>query len=177
MATLAAEEAKKSWSCAQRLEWDGGLPGRMGGSRLSAGLNEGAIAVKTGAWSWREWLQSEELVLWCWLSWFEEQMRDDAGFQNVPCSSGGQLALVGFDSCSLFPRPGHYRNKAALGAGALMRAGWRPGRPPAAGKAGPGSPESIDGPMIGKISTPCRLRTSPVKRASSPVLVPVSEFS
>lgn len=35
------------------------------------------------------------------LSWLEEQMRTDAGFQNVPCSARGQLALAGMDSCSL----------------------------------------------------------------------------
>lgn len=39
------------------------------------------------------------------------------------------------------------------------------GIPPAAGKAGP---KSIDGPMIGKISTPCRLRDQTSERASSP---------
>lgn len=96
------------------------------------------------------------------LSWFEEQMRDDAGFQNVPLFVRGQLALVGMDSCSLFPRPGHYRNKAGK---ALELSCRLSPPPPAAGKAGP---KSIDGPMIGKISTPCRLRDQTSERASSP---------
>lgn len=93
------------------------------------------------------------------LSWFEEQLRDDAGFQNVPCSSGGQLALVGMDSCSLFPRPGHLpeQGRERQGAGAELQAGRRA---PRQAKA---VPKSIDGPMIGKISIPCRLRTRPAR--------------
>lgn len=76
---------------------------------------------------------------WLWWAW-----------TAVPCS----------------PRPGHYGNKAAnKGAGALRSSCRLAKRPPAAGKEGP---KSIDGPMIGKISTPCRLRDQASDRASSP---------
>lgn len=104
------------------------------------------------------------------LSWFEEQMRDDAGFQNVPLFVRGQLALVGMNSCSLFPRPGHYRNKA----GKALELSCRLARPPR-GRQGRTkiNRRPDDRQNFHSLSPP-----GPDQRESfESVLVPVSEFS